>query len=1092
MLISVLGPLETTDDEGRAIPVTGSRPRGLLAILAAEAGQWVSADRIAAALWPDSPVAANTVQSAVSRLRTALRDRDLVASGPFGYRLGLAPEAVDAHRFTALAAEGRAHLEAGDHDAAATALREARGLWRGERPDALEDVATEAATSLVLRRDEAALDLAEAELALGRADLSALHARAAAHPLSERAQAQLMRGLAAAGRQAEALRVFETTRGHLAEELGMDPSPVLTEVHTAVLRGQAAPRRDNLPAALTSFIGRDDDLTALREIPSRLITLTGPGGAGKTRLALQTAAGDAGDVRLVELAPIADPAEVPSALLSALDLNETSFARRGTQPAPVTEPLTRLINALRGKRLLLVLDNCEHLIDAAATVTARLLAECPGVRVLATSREPLGLTGEALYPVAPLATGDAVRLLTERGRAARPDFAITPANRAAVHEICARLDGLPLAIELAAARLRSMTPGELAARLDARFRVLTGGDRTALPRHRTLRAVVDWSWDLLDATERDLLTRLSVFAGGATLDAVEAITDDDPLDALASLVDKSLVVHGADGRYRLLETIREYAAERLSVPVHERHALHHIAVAERCEPLLRTGDQLSALDTITREYENLMVAYRWGVREGRADIAMRIVAALGWYWWLRGRRSEAAQMASESLAMDGEADVLHRAVVNAVAAFHAFDTDHDPSRVLDHMWTAARLRDEHGLGPAHPILRLVDMTVIVLSQQDATVIRDTETMRHDPDPWLRATVNCFQGALLINLGDLDTAAERLATAAEIYTANGDRWGLSFVLAEQAEMATWRGERDIAAALYRRAIHAEDELGADPGYSQLHIRKSTDDVDALTTALDASRAVGEHNNIVHAGVFLADAHRRAGRLTDAARALEDVAPSLDLCAGPPHLQALHATSRARLALALGDLETATTAIAESRTLAASTGDGPIASQALEAAAAITLASGEPTRAAELLGEAHLVRGMPDRSSTDVTATAEATRAHLGKNAYETAYERGRARDRKTVVDGGRGVPRMAVWKTEPESTGRPSPTDPHVSLAAGRTESEAARRERSRPLPEGEPEPARTLKVAHTRLHGDAVAARRLPVYLVRLGGTVPP
>ncbi|GLZ80909.1 SARP family transcriptional regulator [Actinorhabdospora filicis] len=1025
MLIAVLGPLEATDDEGRAIPVTGARPRGLLSLLAAEAGQWVSADRIAAALWPDAPVAANTVQSAVSRLRTALRDRDLIASGPFGYRLGLPPEAVDAHRFTALAAEGRAHLESGDHDTAAAVLRRARELWRGERPDALEEVAAETATALTLRREEAGLDLAEAELALGRADLSTLHARAAAHPLSERAQAQLMRGLAAAGRQAEALQVFETTRGHLAEELGVDPSPVLTEVHKAVLRGQAAPRRDNLPAVLTSFIGRDDDLTALRGIPSRLITLTGPGGAGKTRLALQTAAGDSGDVRLVELAPIADPAEVPSALLTALDLTDTAYARR-TAPTPASEPVTRLINALRTKRVLLVLDNCEHLIDAAAAITARLLAECPGVRVLATSREPLGLNGETLYPVAPLASADAVRLLAERGRAARPDFTVEGANRAAVNEICARLDGLPLAIELAAARLRSMTPAELAARLDARFRVLTGGDRTALPRHRTLRAVVDWSWELLDDAERDLLARLSVFAGGATLDAVEAVTDDDPLDALASLVDKSLVVHSADGRYRLLETIREYAAERLTVPVHERHALHHIALAERLEPVLRTGEQLTALDLITHEYENLMAAYRWGVREGRADIALRVVAALGWYWWLRGRRVEGAQMATEALRMDGEAAPLHRAVVNAVGAFHAFDAEPDAGHILAYMHKAREIRDAHGLRAAHPLLRLVDMTVVVMCQQDATAIRDTEPMRDDPDPWMRATVNCFQGALLINLGDLDTAAERLATAAEIYGVNGDRWGLSFVLAEQADMAMWRGEREVATALYARAITAEDELGADPGFSQLHVRRAQGDVDALKRALAAARGVAEHNNVVHAGVFLSDVHRREGRFEQAAEALRDVEPSLDLCAGPPHLQALHATARARLALVLGDLETADAALAESRELSSATGDGPIVSQAIEAAAALAQARGESVRAAELLGEAHLVRGMPDRSSPDVAETVEAARALLGKNAYEAAYARGRARDRDEVIGGEARVPRLAGWRKEPDPGRRVNP------------------------------------------------------------------
>ncbi|HEY1176680.1 MAG TPA: AfsR/SARP family transcriptional regulator, partial [Phytomonospora sp.] len=709
---------------------------------------------------------------------------------------------------------------------------------------------------------------------------------------------------------------------------------LLAETHRTVLRGTpvAAPaRRDhNLPASITSFIGRDDDLAAIGAMlgPSRLVTLTGPGGAGKTRLAIGAAARADGDVRLVELAPVADPAEVPHAMLTALDLHDTVLtSRRAVKNSP-GDPVDRMIGALRRTPTLLVLDNCEHLVDAAASVAARLLAGCPDLRVLATSREPLGLTGETLYPVAPLpypAPGvtvaealafPAVRLLADRGRAARPDFAVTDANLAAVLDIVRRLDGLPLAVELASARLRSMTPAEIAARLGERFRLLTGGDRAALPRHRTLRAVVDWSWELLGPAERELLTRMSVLAGGADLAAVEALTDGDPLDALTSLVDKSLVVHGADGRYRLLETIREYGAERLAADpeadrdVHRRHCLHYLARAEADDPLLRTGAQLEALHRLTADYDNHAAAQRWAVREKDASIAVRFVAALGWYWWLRSRRAEGSQAALAALSLDGPVDPLSAALANIVCAFNSFEAGPGFGSVFGFVHRALELRAEYDLRDASPLMRMLDLLDAILHQRDTEAVVQTAHLLDDADPWVRATAYSFHGALRVNIGDFEGSAEHLEISGRLFEEIGDRWGLSFVLAELGEISMWRGDLAAADDVFRRALAAEDEIGADPGMSQMRIRYAAcraliDPPETATARLSEvladARAVREHNNIAHAAVALAAHLRRVGDLDGAAEALDEVAGELPFCGGPPHMDALHAASLAYLRL-----------------------------------------------------------------------------------------------------------------------------------------------------------------------------------------------
>ncbi len=587
MRVAVLGALEVWRDQ-RLVPVAGGRVRALLVRLALDAGRDVSRSALIDAIWEEAPPAdaGHALQALVSRLRRVVGS-EAVLSGAAGYRLALASEAVDALAFEAAARAGGAMLRAGDIAAAAEALRDALAAWRGPALGELAGdrrFATEAADRLEALRVAATADRLEADLLLGgSADLvSELDALTAAHPLHERLAAQRIRALTAAGRPAEALEAYERFRVRIDDELGALPSADLRAAHLAVIGVTAAapvldpppatPRRTNLRHALTSFVGRDAEVERLDQLLAehRLITLIGPGGAGKTRLAGEVA-GRQGDraadgVWMVELATISDPGDVGAGVLGALGLREATMLRQSTAGTPgpgtpaATDPVAHLLDVLAERDTVLVLDNCEHLVAAVAVFADQLLAHCPRLRIIATSREPLGIAGERLERVPPLglppADADAraalehpaVRLFADRAADAAPGFAVDAATVASVVEICRRLDGLPLAIELAAARLRSLPAPQIAARLDDRFRLLTGGSRAALPRQQTLRAVVDWSWDLLSDDERLLARRIAVFPAGVTPESAAAACADDDLDEhavldlLASLVDRSLLV----------------------------------------------------------------------------------------------------------------------------------------------------------------------------------------------------------------------------------------------------------------------------------------------------------------------------------------------------------------------------------------------------------------------------------------------------------------------------------------------------------------------------------------------------------------------
>ncbi|MFH8475033.1 BTAD domain-containing putative transcriptional regulator [Streptomyces sp. NPDC018000] len=906
MRYCILGTTQVLRDDGTAVAIGGARLRALLTVLALRPGRAVPAAVLVDEVWDGDPPAdaVGALQALVGRLRRAL-GHAAITSAESGYRLAAEPDAVDLYRFERLAGEGVRALEEGEAAKAQAVLDDALALWRGpalaDLPDRGAVAARWAARCLDARRSRLA-----AALALGRADevLPELVALCAERPIDEPLQALRLRALRDAGRTAQALAAYDEVRTVLADRLGADPGPELRALHAELLHQDstqpvtaavvAEPHRPsraptpsapqgNLRARLTSFVGREDDMDALREDLShaRLVTLLGPGGAGKTRLS-QEAAESVGPgwpdgVWLAELAPVEDPEAVPEAVLGALGARETVLRGAGAEELRAAEgnagdPLVRLTEHCSRRRMLLLLDNCEHLVGAVAALADHLLAHCPGVTVLATSREPLGVPGEFIRPVDPLPDPMALRLLADRGAAAKPGFR-TDADEeteAATAEICRRLDGLPLAIELAAARLRMLTPRQIADRLDDRFRLLTSGARTVLPRQQTLRAVVDWSWDLLDASEHAVLRRLSVFAGGCNLAAAEAVCADRPQDArevaglLGSLVDKSLVVAAPAGdgemRYRLLETVGEYAAERLGeagerAAVERHHLVYFRELARTTDPELRGAGQRPAIELLQREYENLRTALRRAVAARDEQEALCMVLSLCWYWQMRDLRTDALQWADAAAALGPDpfalpvepAPSLHERCTDApppmgpellqearrqVALIQLASMDHAKDEWTDEMSTA-RLRVIAGTyRPGQPQTCRTPASLWFFAVMLTGGVGDLrelldETVRASREfgyEWELAGALQMRANVLANrpdwAGDAQTDADE---SLEIFSRLGDDWGAAEALSSRGEANEKRGEYARAAEDFQAAIGYARKLGAQSQVSVLRTR-----------------------------------------------------------------------------------------------------------------------------------------------------------------------------------------------------------------------------------------------------------------------------
>ncbi|MEV3908349.1 AfsR/SARP family transcriptional regulator [Streptomyces canus] len=933
MRYRILGTTQALRPDGTSVPVGGTRLRALLTVLALRPGRTVPVSLLVDEVWGDDPPADATgaLQALVGRLRRAL-GADAIASVEGGYRLTAGPDDIDLHRFERLAGDGMRALADGDPAKAAVVLDDALALWRGPALADLPDRTAEAARAAA-RRLDALRARHTAALALGHADqsLPELTALCDTHPLDEPLQSLRLRALRDTGRTAEALAAYESVRQILADQLGADPGAELRALHGELLRpepsaadgrgglggqggkdsrvsgvgfgrsgatgsgpeggrGSAAdaarpaavptPPSGNLRARLTSFVGREADIDAIREdlAAARLVTLLGPGGAGKTRLS-QEAAEAVGDVVrdgvwLAELAPVDDPDAVPEAVLTAVGARETVLygagaeAMRAAGSERLDDPVERLAEHCGRRSMLLILDNCEHVVDAAARLTETLLERCPGLTVLATSREPLGVPGELLRPVEPLPEPVALRLFADRGAAARPGFRVDgdEGTAAACAEICRRLDGLPLGIELAAARLRMLTPRQIADRLDDRFRLLTSGSRTVLPRQQTLRAVVDWSWDLLDGEERDVLRRLSVFAGGCDLAAAEAVCGPAALDALGSLVDKSLVVAAPSGegemRYRLLETVAEYAGERLDetdgsrADAERAHLAYYRELARTTDPLLRGPSQLTAIERLEREYENLRTALRRAVADRDEQEGLCLVLSLAWYWQMRDLRIEARNWSRDVQGLGPDpftepvrpaapvwerctdtpppwtGEVLEEARRGAhLVHLACMDTELD---AWQNQHAQAKLRAiaatyEPGMAQTCRMPGSLWFFAIMLTgdmERLRKVIQATvDTCRATPGyDWELAAALQWRANLLANRSDwAGDAIQDAEEALEIYERIGDLWGTAEALSARAEAHERKGEWRAAADDYESAIERAEQLGARAQKSVLNAR-----------------------------------------------------------------------------------------------------------------------------------------------------------------------------------------------------------------------------------------------------------------------------
>ncbi|HET8615397.1 MAG TPA: BTAD domain-containing putative transcriptional regulator [Actinomycetales bacterium] len=1053
--LAILGPVEARDDT-RVLPVTGARLRRLLVRLAVDAGRTVSPGELVDAIWGEDPPAEvpNALQSLVSRLRRALADGGLVQQVSGGYRLAVDARDVDVHRFAQLSANGRRMLAAGDAAGAAHDLREALDLWRGPALQDADDA--EYAIGLAARWEQQRLDVladrVDADLALGRAAevVPELEQLVEAHPLRERFTGQLMTALASSGRAAEALAAFERQRSYLADQLGTDPSPALQQQHLQLLRsggpapgGQRTTRRTNLRTELSSFIGRDDEVRRVDELVAtgRLTTIVGPGGAGKTRLSSRVASTWVDrmpdGVWFVELAPVTDVVDIAPTVLGSLGLRENALLERRPERR-TRDALERLLDALADATCLLVVDNCEHLVDGVADVADTLLARCPGLRVLATSREPLGIGGESLCVLRSLelpqtgstaaeaAEHEAVQLFADRASSVRADFHVDDTTVDDVVEIVRRLDGLPLAIELAAARLRVLPVSEIAARLGDRFTLLTGGSRTALPRHRTLRAVVQWSWDLLSEDERLLAERLAVFPSGATPASAAAVCAGTQLREAAlpalldALVDKSLLqlTDGPGVRYRMLETIREFCVEQLAVrgEVHAARAAHagyFTALVHEADPHLRHRDQLHWLAVLEAERDNVLAALKFLGDNGEAQAAVDLAIRLTWYWTLLGSHGEAASWLGFALAVPGDVTPGRRAVaevahtISSMAGERSDDLDlTSMTRTmadLDARIASADVGDE-------PLALLLRPVLSIFSADAEALKARIEEALERGDAWVRAAVHVIAANVAENDGDLETMRSEATTALEEFSTIGDRWGLAGTLASLALVRTLDGDLEGAVEAYRQASQHLDELGArgDTGMLKMRLAGVLARLGRHDEALQALREAGEYTGRSR----LDDTLLLIGQITVSSAMGDDfstgalierlraqIAPVAQPYRGHPHAIGLavladHDLSHAQVARA-------TASLVEAYEVGLATRDMPILATVGVTVARLAHVRGLHRVAAEVLGACAQLRGADDLTDPRVAALHDQLRTCIGE-AFDAAYEAGRRLDRSDAL------------------------------------------------------------------------------------------
>jgi predicted ATPase/DNA-binding SARP family transcriptional activator len=872
MRFGVLGPVTAWTDAGAPVVIQGLKVRALLADLLVHEGRPVPADRLIDDLWgselPGNP--SGTLSAKVSQLRRAFEDaepgsRSLVQSGPAGYSLAVSAANYDVLRFRQL-------LDTGSVD-------EALALWRGRAyADFADDAFVETAVAQLTDQRLSACEQAD----LSVTDLAALIRE---HPLREGLRAAHMKALYRAGRQSEALESFDELRELLLEELGLDPSPSLVALQQSILTQDLPVARTNLPAQMTELIGRSAELAEIDAClaSSRLCTLTGPGGVGKTRLALAVGAAVADrfadGVVLVELAAVSpDALSVSNALTdavqAALDLRDTGEA------GAVVDRLA----AVMGSRLL-VLDNCEQVVEEVAVLTERLLAAAPQLRVLATSREPLGIAGEVVWTVPPLsvppaaadvdAVGEcsAVQLFVTRAAAASRGFALNEETADDVAVLCRRLDGIPLALELAATRVRALGVRGLVARLDDRFRLLATGHRGAAPRQQTLHAMIDWSWELLSGEEQTVLRRLAVHADGCTAEAAAAVCgEDDVLDVLVRLVDRSLVVPVDGTRFRLLESVAAYCIDKLQAAdelesSRQRHLTYYVSLAETARPELFGAEQSRWLQVLDDDSANFRTALDRAVTTGQFDLADRLADALAWYWFLRGRHVEALRWLEvlPGSVRTGPWRAGYMYLLGRPEAAAERDRWIDGADAMGQWWIANAASDAGDLPSCMSLLE-----------------RALKRFEADEDQWGVGAVLAARAKHAHVKADLSALYDDACQSITIFRALGDRWGVLQATGWFGAHAELIGDFDEAERLHLEGAEAAEEIGMWPEVASslgmlgwTAIRRGR--YDAARTygerAVRLATEQGQRATQALAEIVLAFAARRTGALDEASERLQ---------------------------------------------------------------------------------------------------------------------------------------------------------------------------------------------------------------------------
>jgi predicted ATPase/DNA-binding SARP family transcriptional activator len=986
----------------------------------------VATDRLIELLWGDEPseTVNNTLQVSVSQLRKVLEPdhvrgtphRVLVSQEP-GYLLRMLPAELDLGRFEQLREEAKRARFDSRLDLAGTSLREALALWRGPP---LADLAVEPfAIAEVSRLKELVLqtieDRIEVDLALGRhADvIGELEGLVAEHPLRERLRGQLMLALYRGGRQAEASDQFHKTRAALVEGLGMEPGLELQKLFKAILNQSpsldvaptVAPRREhranNLPLQLTSFVGRMQEMAEIRRLlaQSRLVTVTGAGGVGKTRLAIQIA-NQLDDtyrdgVWMVELAPVVALGALPQAVMAVLGIREQAGR-------PMINTLT---DYLQDREMLLVLDNCEHVIEASAQLVAGLLQRCPDLHVLATSREALGMGGELAWRVRSLSVPDAgplpaaeslneyeaIALFVDRATIAVGSFALTNENAGPVAEVCQTLDGIPLAIELAAAKLKVLSLAQIAERLSDRFRLLTGGSRTAMPRQQTLRAAIDWSYDLLPEPQQATLRRLSVFAGGISLEAAEAvcaaegeIEASDVIDLLADLVAKSLVLVDNErsvARYRLIETVRQYSREKLfeareAERVRDRHRKNFQLLAEQGEPELRGKNQAAWLERFDLEHDNLRAALAWSIEQEDTDSSLRLAGAMGYFWRQRGHRTEGLSW-------------LQRALSRSAGS------SRPRARAL--LWAAGITIDTGDYAQG-----------AILGSQSLAISTEAG------DQWGEGYANQILGAVEIRTDQFDRALALFDKSLEAFRRAGDRWGVAFALYSKGFTSWGRGDYEKAREHLQEGLDLFRQVGDGHriaasqqvlGFVQLCLGNYQGASDLINESLDPLRRMDKEGyawSLNYLGI-IARCSKDYGLAT---QLLED-SLSLFRDLNQKQYASYSLCELGIVATREGNLTRADTLLKDGVKLSYAANDRSATAKLLEAIAAMLVERGQFDRAARLLGSAAALRKAIEApiepfELTDHERLVGAIRDELGQARFGAAWTEGEAMPLEEVI------------------------------------------------------------------------------------------